>query len=97
MKEGDANEYLVNHGITCDINPPQVVEEQGVSTDYGLTWTTSYPLKGNCMLDLEFYHADSPETWTNKNTGWERDGILEGAEMESNWVKIISIKLTNSK
>lgn len=96
MKESDANKYLINRGIMCNTNRTVVVYHQYLINP-NFTWTTYYPLRGNCSLDLVYYHADTSNTWT-KDTGWERDGTLCGvAEIQSNDVSIISITLTNSR
>jgi hypothetical protein len=96
MKESDADEYLVHHGFTCDTNRTFVYLFLA-PTNSSLTITMYYPLKGNCRLSLGYYHAETPDTGTNTDTRWERDGILAEAEIESNRVDIISITLTNSK
>jgi hypothetical protein len=92
MEEADADKYLASHGLTCDPNPPQVILENDADC---LFWSTYYPLKGNCSLKLDYWHMDSTDAGTNTNTGWERTGILAGAEILSNGVDITSIKLAH--
>ncbi|HUA65434.1 MAG TPA: hypothetical protein VME24_06275 [Alphaproteobacteria bacterium] len=85
MKESDADEYLKNHGITCDTSRTFDIYCQEMTNGY-MSLSTSYPLKGKCCLDLYYWHADTTDTWDSAGKGWERDSLLTGAEIESNWL-----------
>jgi hypothetical protein len=92
MKEDDADEYLRIHGISgrvYDTNGAVLIYRTSVGDNF--FWTTFYPLKEEFGLGLDYSNA-----YTTTNS-LERNGVLQGAEISSNSVDIISITLTNSR